>query len=106
MTEQLDLNIEGTVEDERQLRIIHEPTKDEIMTMRERLSIKTKGQLQTMATPYIGLLRKLRLRYACPYREVRKDKTSKQKRLGGVYCHYVPRTQPFHYLRVHAKTRD
>lgn len=63
MTEQLDLNIEGTVEDERQLRIIHEPTKDEIKTMRERLSIKTKGQLQTMATPYIGLLRKLRLRY-------------------------------------------
>lgn len=47
------------------IRILHKPSNQEIKTTEQWLGISTKATLQTMAQPFLDLMRKFRFRYDC-----------------------------------------
>ena len=59
------LNIEGTEAEEFPVRILHRPSNQEIKTSEQWIGQNTKATLQTMAQPFVDLMRKFRFRYDC-----------------------------------------
>ena len=59
------LNIEELKAEKFPIRILHRPSHQEIKTTEQWLGLSTKATLQTMAQPFLDLMRKFRFRYEC-----------------------------------------